>query len=95
MAHAFAGAFEEAGRVVEPRAVEEADIRMRAEGVDIAKRRVCHAHGGMAIMQKLANVRSAVAHLLKPRLAEPPQLAIGLGKPSVDAGVSPDGAREA
>src|SRR6266851_2325312 len=65
--HAFAGTFKQAGRVVERRSVEEADIHMSSEGVDVPKRRVPHTRGGMAIVQKLANVRSAAAHLFKPR----------------------------
>jgi hypothetical protein len=48
----------------------------------------------MAVVQKLANVRSAAAHLFKPRLGEPSKPIIRLGKPSVNAGVSLSGARE-
>jgi hypothetical protein len=48
----------------------------------------------MAIVQKLANVRSTTAHLFKPRLGEPSQLVTRLRKPSVNAGVSLSGARE-
>lgn len=92
MPHAFAVSFQEAARVVERSSVEKADIHMRTEGVDVAKRRISHARGGMAIVQKLANVRSAAAHPLKPRLADPSHLVIGLGKPSVNAGVSLNGA---
>jgi hypothetical protein len=92
--HAFAGAFQEAGRVGKHRPVEEADIHMNPEGVDVPKRRISHTRSGMAIVQKLANVRSAVAHLFKPRPREPSQLVIRAGKPSVDAGVSLNGTRE-
>jgi hypothetical protein len=49
---------------------------------------------GMAVVQKLANVRSAAAHPFKPRVGEPSQPVIRLGEPSVDAGVSVRGARE-
>ncbi len=94
MPHAFAGALQKAGRVVELHSVEEADIHMSTEGVDVAKCRISHACSGMAVVQKFANVRSAGAHLLKPRLADPSQLVIGLGKPRVDARVSPNGTRE-
>jgi hypothetical protein len=48
----------------------------------------------MAIMQKFANIRSATAHLFKPWLGDPSQFVMGLGKPSVNAGVSQSGARE-
>jgi hypothetical protein len=92
--HAFAGAFQEAGRVVKHRSVEEADIRMNPEGVDVPKRRISHTRSGMAIVQNLANVRSAAAHLFKPWPGEPSQLVIRAGKPSVDAGVSLNGTRE-
>ena len=94
MPHTFAGAFQKAGRVVERRPVEEADIHMRTEGVDVPKRRISHTRSGMAIVQKLANVRSAVAHLFKPWPREPSQLVIRLGKPSVDDWVSPNRTRE-
>ncbi len=77
MAHALAGAFEKLGRILESRAVEKADVHMSAEGVDVAKRRVAHARGGMAIVQKLADVGSAAAHAFKPRLRDSPQLVIG------------------
>jgi hypothetical protein len=90
--HAFACAFQEAGRVVEHRPVEESDIHM-TEGVDVPNR-ISHTRSGMAIVQKLANVRSAAAHLFKPWPGEPSQLVIRLGKPSVDAGVSLNGTRE-
>jgi hypothetical protein len=48
----------------------------------------------MAVVQKLANVRPATAHLFEPRESQRPQRVIGLGKPAVDGGVSPDGARK-
>jgi hypothetical protein len=92
--HAFAGASQKAGRIVERRPVEEADIHMSTEGVDVAKRRISHARGGMAIVQKLANVRPAAAHLFKPWLGDQSQFVIRLGKPSVNARVSLNGARE-
>jgi hypothetical protein len=57
---------------------------MGAEGVYVAKRRIFHARCGMAVVQKLANVRSTAAHLFKPRLGEPSQLVIRLGKPSIN-----------
>jgi len=38
---------------------EEADIHMSPEGVDVAERRISHTRRGMAVVEKLANVRSA------------------------------------
>jgi hypothetical protein len=92
--HALAGALQKAGRVIERRAVEEADIHVRTEGNHLAKRRTVDTCGGMAVMQKLANVRSAAAHLFEPQPGERSQLVISLGKPGVNARVSPGGARE-
>jgi hypothetical protein len=92
--HAFAGSLQKTGRVVERRPVEEADIHMSTEGVDVPKCRVSHARSGVAIMQKLANIRSAAAHLLKPWLADPSQFVIGLDEPGVNAGVWLNGTRE-
>ena len=94
MPHAFAGAFQEAGRVPKHRPEEEADIHMSREGVDVPKRRVSHTRRGMTIVQKLANIRPAAAHLLKPWPREPSRLVIGLGKPGFNAGVSLNGTRE-
>jgi len=94
VSHAFAGAFQKACPVVECRSVEEADIHMSTEGVDVPKRRISHARGGMAIVQKLANVRAAAAHLFEPWPGDPSQLAVGLGKPGVNAGVSLNRARK-
>ena len=94
MPHAFAGAFQEAGRVIECGAVEEADIHMGAEGIHVAKRRIFHTRRRMAVVQKLANIRPAAAHLVKPRLGEPSQFVIRPGKPAVNAGVSLNSARE-
>ena len=95
MPHAFAGAFQKAGRVVERRPVEEADIHMGAEGVDTAERGVFQTCSGMAIVQKLANVRPARAHPFKPWLGDKPQRIARPGKPSVNVGVSPNGVRKA
>jgi hypothetical protein len=67
---------------------------MGAEGVDVPKRGVSHASPGIAIVQKLANVGSAAAHLFKPWLGDASHLVVGLVKPSLDVGVAPDGARE-
>ena len=89
--HAFADAFQETGRVIKRRPVEEADIHMGTESVDIPKRCISHTRRGMTIVQKLANIRSAAAHLFKPSLGEPSQLVVRLGKPGVNAGVSPNG----
>jgi hypothetical protein len=87
VSHALAGAFQQAGWVVERRPVEEADIHMSTEGVDVPKRRISHTRSRMAIVQKFANIRSAAAHLFKPWLGHPSQLVIRFGKPSVNAGV--------
>lgn len=95
MPHPFAGAFQETGRVIERCPEEEADIDMRREGIDVGKGGIAHARRGMAIMQKLANVRAAAAHLFEPRQSEAPQSVIAVRKPSINAWVSPNGTGEA
>lgn len=65
MPHAFAGAFQQTGRVVQRRTVEEADIHMGAEGVDVIKRRVSHTRRGMVILRKLSHIRPRSRHLFK------------------------------
>ena len=92
--HAFAGALQKAGRVVQRRPVEEADVRMRAEGVDVAKGGVTHAGRGMTVVQKLLNIHAAFAHALEPRLGQASQLLVGRGEPGVDPWVAPHGARK-
>jgi len=92
--HAFARALQKAGRIVERRTEEEADIRVIPEGVDISERRIARTYRRTTIVQQLANIGAAVAHLLEPRQSDPPQSVVGLRKPGVDAGVAPDGARE-
>lgn len=92
--HAFAGAFQKVGRIVERRAIEETDIHMGTEGVHVSKRCISYARRGMSIVQKLANIRSAAAHLFKPGLAHPSQLAIRPGEPGINAGVSLNGTRQ-
>src|ERR1700722_18785095 len=44
--HASASALQEAGRIVEHRPVEEADIHMGTEGIDVPKRRISHTRSG-------------------------------------------------
>jgi hypothetical protein len=92
--HSLARAFQKPSRIVERGPVEEADIHMSAEGVDVAERRVSYARCGMAIVQKLADVRSAAAHEFKPWLRDPSQLVVGHREPGVDARVSLNGARK-
>jgi hypothetical protein len=92
--HALSGAFKKAGGVVEICPEEEADIHMGAEGVDVAEGGIVHARGGMAVVQELANVRPAAAHLPEPPPCEPAQRVVWLGEPRFDAGVSPSGAWE-
>jgi hypothetical protein len=94
MPHPSACAFQQAGRVVERRTGKEADVHVGAEGVDVPKRGVSHARRGVAVLQKFADVRTAAAHLFEPWLSHQPQLVVRLGKPNIDAWVTPHGARE-
>jgi len=94
MTHALARAFQQARRIGEHRAVEEANIRMRFERVDISERGVPHARDGAAVVQEFANVGGAAAHAFKPR---PRHQSMGrghAGEPSFDLGISSNRAVE-
>ena len=95
VSHAFAGAFQKAGPVVERRPVEEADIHVGTEGIDIRKRGIFHTGNGMTVVQEFANFRPAAAHAFEPWLRHPSQLVVGFTEPHVDAAVSLNGAGEA
>ena len=92
--HAFAGAFQKAGRIGQRHTLKEPDTYVRVESVDVTKRDIACAGGWMSIVKKLANVCATAAHLFKPWLDKPPEFEIGPGKPCVHEGVSPNGARE-
>ena len=94
MPHALARPLQNPSGIVEERAIEEADIRMSAEGADVAERRIAHARGGLTVVQKLADVAAATAHALEPGLSDPSQLVIGRGKPGIDARIPMNGACE-
>jgi len=96
MPHALAGAFEQAGRIIELGAEEETDIRMSAERVDVAEGCVSRTRCRMAVVQQLANVQPTAAHLLEPWQGELSQRVnvIGLRKPGFDAEVSACGTRK-
>ena len=43
----------------------------------------------MAVVQKLANIGAAAAHLFEPGLGDATQLIVWLGEPGFDIGVAP------
>src|SRR5262249_54763432 len=94
VSHPLAGTLQQPGGVIEHSAMEEADIRVGAEGIDVTKRRIVDARGGMAVVQQLPNIGAAIAHPFEPRPDKPSQLVVGRGKPALNAGVAPNGARE-
>ncbi|HJU26740.1 MAG TPA: hypothetical protein VJ722_08700 [Rhodanobacteraceae bacterium] len=94
MPHALAGALKQAGRIGKRRSVEEPDIHMYTERVDVPERRVLHARDGMPVIHKLADIRSATAHLFEPRPRELPQRIVGF-EPRVNPRFATDGARKA
>ncbi len=92
--HAFTVALQESGRVVQRSAEEEADIRVIAEGIDVAERGIPDAGGPMAVVEKLPNDGAAPAHPVEPGLDHASQAVIRNREPGVDAGFAPNGARE-
>jgi len=70
-----AGTLKKARRVRKVDAVKEPDIDMGGKRVDVAECRVPYASRRMAIVQKLSNVASTVAHHAEPAMRDRPKLA--------------------
>jgi len=82
--HAFAGSFQQAGRILQLRTMEETHIDMILEHAYVRERRVFNTCGGEAIVHQLANVFAALPYSLKPRLGKTAQLLRLLRQPAVD-----------
>src|ERR1700733_6315838 len=62
MPHSSAGAFQDAGPIVEKRTIEEPDIRVCAKGADVGERRISNTRSRVVVVQDFANVCSAASH---------------------------------
>jgi hypothetical protein len=94
VAHTLAGALEQPRRILERRAMKEADVHVGAEGVDVRERGGADTRGGVAVVQELANVRAAAAHRLEPGPSHLSQRMLGRREPAVDVRIARNGARQ-
>ena len=62
MAHEFAGAFEQTGRIRERRAVKKTHVYVRGEHVDVTERRIAQACHRTAVVQEFPDFVAAFAH---------------------------------
>ena len=94
MAHVFAGALQQTGRIRQGCAVKEPHIYVRDEYIDVGERRVAQTGNGTAVVQEFADLVAAFSHHLKPPMRDGPQLPSTLVHPCIDRGVARDSAVE-
>ena len=68
--------------------MEEADVDVVPEHVDIRERGIVDAHGGMVIVQQLADVVAALPHAREPCPRNRAEIARALLQPRVDGRVA-------
>src|SRR5580658_3271654 len=66
MAHECAGAFQQAGRIWQRRAVKEPYVYVRSKYIDVAERCISQTCNRTAVMQELPDFVPAFSHCLKP-----------------------------
>src|ERR1700733_6443393 len=84
MAPALAGSLQQASRVGEQRAEEQADVDMIFERVDVAKRRVADAGRWTSVVHQLAHIAAARPHALEPRFHERTKVIALRAQPAID-----------
>jgi hypothetical protein len=93
--HAFAAALKQPCRIIERRAVEEADIDMTLERVDLPERRIFDASDRTPVVHQLQHVVTAFAHPLEPALRDGPQLHRLMREPRLDSRIALRPSRDA
>src|SRR5579885_274462 len=86
MAHEFAGALQQAGRIRQGCAVKESHVNVRSEYIDVAERRISQTCNRTAVVQKLPDSVPALSHYLKPLMRDGSQFTCMLFHPRLDAG---------
>ena len=94
MTHEAAGAFEQAGRIWQRRALKKSYVDVRAEYVDVGEGRIAEACHGAAVVHKLAHFVAAVSHHFKPALGDGSYFALVIFHPLMDGGIALEGAVE-
>ena len=90
MAHKPARPFQQAVRIGKIGTAKETYINVSFEGVDVGKCCVSNTGSRVAVMQKLSNIVSTVAHNVKPVLLNCPQFARMYMHPLFDIRISLD-----
>ena len=70
MAHEFAGALQQAGRIWQRRAVKEPYVYVRGEYIDVAEGRIPKTCNRTAVMQELPEFVPTPSHHLKPLMRD-------------------------
>src|SRR5437773_4703957 len=94
MAHALAGALQQAGRIRQRCAVKELHVYMRSEYINVAEGRIAQACNRTAVMQKLPDFVPASSHHLKPVMRDGSQFTSMLFHPRIDGGIAFDSSVE-
>lgn len=95
MAHVFAGALEQVGRVEERSSLEEADVDVGGEGVDIGERDVTETGDRAAVVEEFADLVAAIAHDFEPLAGDGAEWAGVALEPGGDGGIAFEGAIKA
>src|SRR6202008_5090602 len=94
MAHEFAGALQQAGRIRQRCPVKEPHVYVRSEYIDVAEGRISQTGNWPAVMQKLPDFVSAFSHHLKPLMRDSSQFTCMFFHPRIDSGIPLDCAVE-
>jgi hypothetical protein len=84
VAHAFARSLQEAGRVLQRRTMEEADVHVISERVDVSEGRVLDTGDRAAVVHQLPHVVATLPHSREPLFCERPQLIPLAAQPRVN-----------
>jgi hypothetical protein len=95
MAHELTGAFQQARRISQRRALKESHIDMRSEYIDVTEGRVAQTGNRTAVMQKLPDLVPAFSHHPKPLIRNGSQFTSMLFHPRINGRIPLDSAVEA
>jgi hypothetical protein len=94
MAHEFAVALQQAGRIRQRCAMKEPHVYVRSEYIDVAEGRISQTCNRAAVMQKLPDFIPAFSHHLKPLKSDGSQFTGMLFHPRSDGRIPLDSAVE-
>src|SRR5579863_4307209 len=94
MAHEFARALQQAGRIWQRRTLKEPHVYVRAEHDDVCERRISQTRHWTAVMQELPDFVPAFSHCLKPLLRDRSEFTCMFFHPCIDSGIALDSSVE-